>query len=249
MSSRSDPVATNIDLWHATSSTDQPGRVEDCCRVWLDREEVERANRFRRPSNRNQHVIGRGMARKLLGSDAVAPESIQFAVEVHGKPYVAQPESAKQPFNIAHTEGLVMCGIGSRSLTQLGVDVERLGRQTDPELAERFFSQPEVRYLNGHQCADARRHAFLRVWTLKESFIKAIGTGMQTPLADFAFMDIDSDSPTIRMLNPKLDSDAQWDFFAIEPRPGFIGAVAVSQRGGASKVQLDLRCFDDLVAA
>jgi 4'-phosphopantetheinyl transferase len=250
MSASSDPVAATIDVWHATSSPDQPGRVETCCQAWLEPQEVERANQFRRPSNRNQHVIGRGMARKLLGSDSVSPASIRFAAARHGKPYVTHPASAKQPFNIAHTEGLVLCGIGSHWQGQIGVDVERLGRRTDPELAERFFSQPEIDYLKALRSEQARRHAFLRVWTLKEAFIKAIGTGLQTPLADFAFRDLDSDQPTIEMLNPELEQGVSWHFVSLQPRPGFVGAVAMaahdeSQRDAA--VRVEVKCFDDLL--
>ena len=238
--------ASKVRLWHATSSSAKPGAIEACCQAWIDTSEQARADRFRVDTSRNQHIVGRGMARRLLGSESVAPNSIRFDVEVHGKPYVTAPESAKQPFNLAHTDGLVMCGIGSADHELIGVDVERLQRRTDPELAERFFSEPEIAYLRGYRNENARRNAFLRIWTLKESFIKAIGTGLQTPLADFAFQDIDTDSPTIQMLNPKLERGTTWRFFSLEPRPGFIAAVAVATDRQRS-VELELRCFDDLV--
>ncbi|NND98751.1 MAG: 4'-phosphopantetheinyl transferase superfamily protein [Pirellulaceae bacterium] len=236
-----------MNVWHATTSTDQPGRIESCCEAWLDCDEVARADRFRRPTSRNQHVVGRGMARRLLGYESVAPTEIRFAEEIHGKPYVVEPEAAKQPFNVAHTEGLVMCGVGDPHHELVGVDVERLGRRTDPALAERYFSRPEVQYLNTKTDEQSRRDAFLRVWTLKESYIKAIGTGLQTPLADFAFVDIDSDQPQIEMLNPKLESDLAWQFFSIRPRPGFIGAIAVACRRSDAPVEINLQCFDDLI--
>ena len=177
--------ATSINVWHATSSTAQPGPIEATCQGWLSPDEIARADRFRKPTSRNQHVVGRGMARRLLGEEAVSPEAICFAEERYGKPYVVSPEAAKQPFNVAHTDGLVMCGVANDPNHLLGVDVERLCRQTDPGLAERYFSRPEVEFLNRSTNADERRDTFLRIWTLKESFIKAIGTGLQTPLADF----------------------------------------------------------------
>ena len=93
-----------------------------------------------------------------------------------------------------------------------------------------------------------RRDAFLRIWTLKESFIKAIGTGLQTPLADFAFVDPESESPTIQMLDSKLDSDLSWRFFSVQPRPGFVAAIAVAVDLDGAPVSLELRRFDDLVA-
>ena len=185
------------------------------------------------------------MARRLLGCDQVAPSEIEFAEEVHGKPFVISPPKAMQPFNVAHTDGLVMCGVGDQQHKLVGVDVERLGRATDAGLAQRYFSTPEVDYLNAKP--ESERHdAFLRIWTLKESFIKAIGTGLQTPLADFAFQDIDSPQPKIKMLNPELESDYRWQFFSIQPRQGYVGAVAVACSEDR-EVQVDLRCFDDLV--
>lgn len=68
---------------------------------------------------------------------------------------------------------------------------------------------------------------------MKESFIKAIGTGLQTPLADFTFVDVDTDTPQIRWIRPGLDRGRQWRFRAIEPSPGYIAAVAVGMPGGS----------------
>ena len=138
----------------------------------------------------------------------------------------------------------MICGVGDIAHELVGIDVERLDRQTDSALAERYFSRPEVEYLNGKPDETSRQTAFLRVWTLKESFIKAIGTGLQTPLADFTFVDIDSPTPKINMLNEDLVDDRVWKFFSIEPRPGFIGAVAVATR---ADVLLDLKSFDELI--
>lgn len=252
MNSTSSQPSTNtnrvVQVWHAASSSSQPGLIEQCCEQWLDEDDRQRASLFRRPTTRNQHVVGRGMARRLLGRDAVDPQSIRFAAETHGKPYVTQPELAKQPFNVAHTDGLVMCGIGDSAHELVGVDVERLDRRTDPGLAKRYFSKPEIEFLNSQQTDQSRRFAFLRIWTLKESFIKAIGTGLQTPLADFAFSNIDSDTPTIRMLNPNLESNQQWKFYSFFPRDGFVAAVAVATKD-ETQVNLEVCSFDEIVGS
>ena len=248
MTSSPNTPCSPVRVWHATSSSAQPGSIEACCESWLDAAELERAARFRRPTTRNQHVIGRGMARRLLCNDHIEPNSIRFALHAHGKPFVSEPEEAKQPFNIAHTDGLVMCGIGNDEHDLIGIDVERLDRKTDPELAERYFSAPEIDYLNRIGNADARSGAFLRIWTLKESFIKAIGTGLQTPLADFAFEQIDSDSPSIRMLNSDLESETPWKFFSFQPRVGFIAAMAVASKR-VQPIGVELHSFDELVSS
>lgn len=188
------------------------------------------------------------MARRLLDLELDDPRTIRFEVEPHGKPFVVEPDTARRPFNIAHTDGLVLCGVGAAEHRFVGIDVEKLERRTDPELADRYFAAPEVAYLRQIADGSERREAFLKIWTLKESFIKAIGTGLHTPLADFAFEGIESESPQIRLLAPNLMDDLCWKFFSVQPRPGYIGAIAVACRDSTTAVQFELNCFDDLVA-
>ncbi|TWU17406.1 4'-phosphopantetheinyl transferase psf-1 [Novipirellula galeiformis] len=239
---------TPVRVWHATSSSEVPGPVEAFCHQWLDESECERAERFRVMTSRNQHIVGRGMARHLLGGSEVPARSIEFHALQHGKPAVKSPPEIAQPFNIAHTDGLVLCGIGHTKHQLLGVDVERLERRTDPELATRYFSAPEIEYVHSFADARKRKSAFLRVWTLKEAFIKAIGTGLHTPLSDFAFENIDDDTPTIRMLDPRLESDQQWSFFSFYPRQTFIAAIAVATHPDDPRVSMQLSDFDEVVA-
>ena len=239
-------------MWHASASSAVPGHMERCCEAWLTAEERERADRFRVPTSRNQHVIGRGMARRLLGGEEVSPHEIHFDLLPHGKPIVQSPVVANWPFNVAHTDGLVMCGVsevpqGVGQVEAVGVDVENESRRTDPALADRYFSRPEIEFLarfDGQQ----RRRMFLRIWTLKESFIKALGTGLQTPLADFAFTDIDSPQPGIEFLNEGLRSEHRWQFHSVEPRSGFIAAIAIALPPTAEQAEVTLRDFDELIA-
>lgn len=214
-----------IELWHAGASVHAPGPLEDFCERSLTPDEIARANRFVQATSRNQHVVGRGMARWLLAGDR-PPTEIRFRYLNHGKPIVEAPAALRRPFNIAHTSGLVVCGLAIDPGHWLGVDVERLDRRTDPGLAERYFSPPEVGLLRDTPAA-SRQECFLRIWTLKEAFIKALGTGLQTPLEDFAFADIDADRPTVRCLRPGIDGRRRWQFWSLEPRPGFIAAVAI----------------------
>jgi len=238
---------STVSIWHAENSSGDPGVVETHCESWLNVSDRQRADRFRRPTTRNQHVIGRGMSRQLLSTSQVQPQDIQFGVEQHGKPIVTGPSDVQRPFNVTHTDGLVMCCIGSANHHAVGVDVERFSRRTNTDLADRNFSKPEIAFLSRCQSDESRKRTFLRIWTLKESFIKAIGTGLTMPLADFTFDQIDSDCPTIRMLNPKLESDLHWRFFAMEPRPGFPAALAVATESEDVNLSYELSRFETLV--
>lgn len=214
----------------------------------LSADEMSQVERYRHAEARDQHAVGRSIARKMLAVEkAIDPRTIELEALPHGKPIVRSPSIARRPFNIAHTRGLVICGMACGDTSpnaHMGVDVESLARETTPDLAERYFAQPEVDYLRRQPNQIAIRETFLRIWTLKESFIKAIGTGLSTPLADFAFEDIHSDQPRIQMLSDELKSDKQWRFEVFHPRPGFIASVAVCEGQLTDCPELDLKCVD-----
>lgn len=221
-----------VDVWHAAASHETFGHWESACEQLLVPEEVKNADRFRRTTTRNQHVVGRAMARRLLGDVQVHPHEIQFGTGEHGKPYVVSPPNAVQPFNVAHTDGLVLCGVADQRIELLGVDVEAVNRKTSTELAERYFSEPEVNFLR-RQTTDSQQQCFLKIWTLKEAYIKAIGTGLHTPLCDFAFRELDSDQPKIDFLSDQLQDDRDWRFVCFEPRDGYIASAALVVGAGA----------------
>ena len=67
----------------------------------------------------------------------------------------------------------------------MGCDVEEIAPVRDG-IAERFFTEKEVRYLNGFKGAQ-RQEQFFRLWTLKESYMKMTGEGMSLELDRFEF--------------------------------------------------------------
>lgn len=228
MISRSSNRVPAVEVWHAPAAADQPGPTEAFCERLLLAEEKVRADRFRVASARHQHVVGRGMARALLSAGLCHSQEIGFRLLDHGKPIVESPDVACRAFNVAHTHGLVVCGLGGRE-QWLGVDVEWMDRRTDPDLARRYFAAAEIRQLDATKSEDEHRELFLKLWTLKEAFIKAIGTGLYTPLDQFAFEDAAGDQPRLVLNDPKLARGRQWRFESFVPREGFVAAVAVGE--------------------
>lgn len=80
-------------------------------------------------------------------------------------------------FNISHSGNWVVCAVDSESV---GIDVERI-KPINLNIAKRFFDREEFDYIM-KQPESSRLDAFYETWTLKESYIKAIGTGFhKTP--------------------------------------------------------------------
>ncbi|MEY8353738.1 4'-phosphopantetheinyl transferase superfamily protein [Lachnospiraceae bacterium 54-53] len=98
----------------------------------------------------------------------------------HGKPFFK--DHPRIHFNISHTDGMVACAIGDR---QLGIDVERV-RPYPESVPRRVFSEAERRRLEEMPEAERSRY-FFRIWTLKESYVKAAGCGLTVPLTEISF--------------------------------------------------------------
>lgn len=84
-------------------------------------------------------------------------------------------------FNLSHSGTIAMAAFGSR---ELGCDVEQI-KKADYKVAARFFAEGEQQYLERISCPEEKNTAFYRLWTLKESLIKATGDGIRMPLNQF----------------------------------------------------------------
>ena len=112
-----------------------------------------------------------------------------------GKPYL--PDAPEIHFSLSHAGIWAMCAVGN---APLGCDVERLGRGSE-RLAARFFHPEEQAYLTsfGKDTESAWQRAFTRIWTRKESLLKAAGTGLSVPMNSFSVL---ADPPGMRFEEP-----------------------------------------------
>lgn len=95
-----------------------------------------------------------------------------------GKPFIADKENIF--FNISHSGDYVVCAVSDR---EIGIDIEKRAKAR-MEVAGRFFHKREVLALNA-LADDERNNLFYDYWSVKESFLKYIGTGLARPLDSF----------------------------------------------------------------
>ncbi len=96
-----------------------------------------------------------------------------------GKPYLAKHPHIH--FNLSHSGSKVLAVFAG---VETGCDIERQ-QASDLALAKRFFTPGEYAFIAGQQGKAGQDEAFTRMWTLKESFLKALGTGLLLPLNAF----------------------------------------------------------------
>ena len=83
-------------------------------------------------------------------------------------------------FSLTHCEGMAACILADHPV---GIDCESI-RPTSRQLVERVCPPGEVEEI--FACSDPE-DAFCQHWTLKESFVKAVGTGLSFSLRRAAF--------------------------------------------------------------
>lgn len=193
-------------------------------RALLSEEELARADRFHFDRDRLVYTAAHALCRGLLSAATGAPSrDWRFSIGSHGKPEVLVPSgNPRLRVNISHTRGLAAVALVVEH--DIGIDVEWLDRQPHvDELAERMFAEQERQQLAAIPDAE-RTEAFLRFWTLKEAYVKAIGKGLSQPLDAFFF---ELDRPGIHFADPTADDPALWHFDQLRTGPEHLLALAV----------------------
>jgi 4'-phosphopantetheinyl transferase len=157
-------------------------------RTLIDRvpaDERRRILRFRRLSDAQRCLVGQLLARELLGlPDGCWP----LRRNVYGRPCLDRSVSGLGDFNLSHSGPWVALACTPQGV--IGVDVE-VERDVSPDLMRLVYTPEEQAPLAGGS-GPGFRAAFFRQWTLKESFIKAVGCGLSLPLHAFS---VDASEP------------------------------------------------------
>jgi 4'-phosphopantetheinyl transferase len=223
---------------------------EDAVEPWrelLDPAERARANRFVFPRHRVQFVAAHALTRIILaGLIGQPPTACRFVADLHGKPFAYLGERPLPvSFNLSHTEGMVGIAAAARADCALGFDLEPLGRKATLEIADRFFCPQEVAWLQSLP-EPSRMMGFLRLWTLKEAFLKATGKGLTQDLATFWF---DPFPPRVHFMPGLPGSEADWWFEQRIVEEDFVATLGLRQPDGEIETRWIRVVPDDITSS
>ncbi|MEW2635797.1 4'-phosphopantetheinyl transferase superfamily protein [Streptomyces sp. NPDC048389] len=151
--------------------------------------ERRRTASFVRPTDGVTYACAHVALRRLLGAYLeLPPRNVPFVrqpcpgcAEPHGRPAVAHPDPPVH-FSLAHSHGMAVVAV---CRTVVGADVERLPRAETVEVCTPSLHPGEQAELEPLD-TEERRAAFGRVWTRKEAYLKALGTGLsRDPAQDY----------------------------------------------------------------
>lgn len=106
---------------------------------------------------------------------------IVFLKNYYGKPYIGG--GLDLFFNVSHSGEYVCCAVSD---SEIGIDIEEIKTSMEIEAFESFFSENEWQ-----QVTDERKDkydTFFSLWTLKESYVKKIGRGLNKELNSFSIL-------------------------------------------------------------
>jgi 4'-phosphopantetheinyl transferase len=228
---------STVHLWFA--SLEQPDDIVTQLAAYLSPDEQARAARFRFERDRRSFTIARGVLRSLLGRYMnLLPEEVRFAYGAQGKPDLdPQVHGAGLRFNLSHSGVVCLVAIAQNAL--VGVDVEQRNPQVKhADLVNRFFAAAEQHHY--HALPEEQKiAAFYALWTSKEAYLKATGSGLSGSLQrvsvalDPQALDPAQPEPALNPLAwfaelPDLTANQIWSLRLLQPLPGYTAAVAIA---------------------
>lgn len=212
-------------VWYAWTAACSSPAQRAAYAALLTPDERARCASFAFDALRAEYLLTRALCRTVLSRyAAVRPQDWGFVRNAYGRPEIEVPV-LPQPlrFNLSNARSLVACVVTRRA--DAGIDVEETARADAPlDVAEQFFSGDELRALRALPAAEQGTR-FFDLWTLKESYIKARGLGLQIPLDRFS---LHFGHRIGIVFDPGFDDDAAaWQFFHTRLTPAHVLALAL----------------------
>jgi 4'-phosphopantetheinyl transferase len=230
-------------VWLAFSDEHSDPELLAWYRDQLSEEEREKYRRFYFTRDRDLYLLTHGFVRAILSQYLkIASEKWVFTKNRYGRAEIAQPEGKLQlRFNVSRTQGVVAC------LTALsidaGVDVERI-RELDnlKTLSEHVLTPHELSRHRDLPESDQIQE-FFTLWTLKEAYVKARGTGLSLPLKGFAFCFDNEGRVRISIDHQLQDMSSEWQFEVFRPTQTHVMAIALRRK---NKSDLRIRVLESV---
>lgn len=192
--------------------------------------EQDAANRFRFSEHRLNYIKRRAFYRNILSLyTGENPRTISFSRTAKGKPFLP---SNRLDFSTSSSGQYALIAVSNFSV---GIDIERHRESLcgDRSLGDQFLSHPEIRRLETAP-ESAKCKLLFDYWTLKEAYLKGIGTGLLVDPRKIAF-DIDTKT-FLKAAAAKPRPERNWNFRQPELVTNYSMAVATNRKGAELEI-------------
>lgn len=174
-------------------------------------------------------LLNRSLER--LETDIRLPAS--YGRNQYGKPYLLQDEALK--VNWSHSGEYVICGVADQ---EIGIDLQFAKKKLKESLIRRTLQPEEMAFYKNAK--EDKMRLFYKYWTLKESYLKAIGTGFYTSLETF-YVQMDEVTPRIVQKDLKDQEQNCYCRLLEFADPDYVAAVCCVKQPGRSEETGELK--------
>lgn len=200
----------------------------------ISSEKQVRIKKFARPDDAKRTLLADILVRSVVASELnVNNKTIEFDANKYGKPFLKGNFGIH--FNVSHSEDWVVCVVDDEPV---GIDIEKI-KPVELGIAARFFSDHEYKMLMAKSPKD-RQNFFFDLWTLKESYIKAVGEGLSLPLKSFTVSFLEKNEIMVKSGNILTN----WTLKQYHLDPGYKMAVCAANK--AFPVNIVIKKLEDI---
>ena len=210
--------AERIDLYFGLIDAVDMLPAYQTCLSSLSSAEKQRAAQFVFEHHRRQYIFAHGLLRIALSNfmPNVEPSDWCFTADRYGRSFISAPIIPRRVyFSLSRTKGCVTCAVSGYEA--IGVDVEEIRqRHSLFEIARGSFSPEEIEALRNLR-PETLADRFFDYWTLKEAYLKARGTGLNSPLDRFSILISSNHKIRVKFAPGVADDSHRWHFSKISP--------------------------------
>ena len=139
----------------------------------------EKIDKYRFDEDKRLSLGAEALFIKALDEFGIDYKSINLDYGKNKKPYIKGNELY---FNLSHSGNMAVCAV---SESEIGVDIEQI-KSADFKIAKRIFTESETAFVGDSN------EQFIRLWTLKESYMKYLGKGLSLSPKDIEIDFVDN---------------------------------------------------------
>jgi 4'-phosphopantetheinyl transferase len=191
----------------------------------LTEEEIGKISFYKFEHKQHSYIATQALLRVLLSLYLdIKPMEVKMKSRSKGKPFLIHDRSIF--FNISNSDGL--CVFAFSGDGEVGIDLERIRQMPDIEqLIQKNLTSREKEYVL--KDPDKKLKRFFRFWTIKESYLKAIGEGMRLTPDNLEFS-VEKGKIRLRSVNYGFEG-ADWQFKEFTRDGNYTGTLTYAPRG------------------
>jgi len=194
-------------------------QILELCKSVLSTEEQKRVKWLKFEYDKTKYVISKGILRLLLADYLnINTSEISISRQRKGKPFVNNDNTLF--FNMSDSGEL--CVFAFTRVGEIGIDIEKKRILPDlDDLIQKNLTKQEINIINKEP--SEKNLNFLRFWTIKEAYLKAIGEGMRLTPNNLEFS---IEKGNIKLVNQQgiLDQE-DWFFREFFPETSYFGVI------------------------